>query len=600
MFGTLGILFSLIPVVVIVAIIYGISHMRKRSAPSEEGIGTAKRLYLYLVAIAGLMAGTSGVLQIARFVLDALPGTDGVSSSSTGLAVGLALTIVGLPLWFVHWRMIGNSVREHESEKGTLLRKLYVYVTLGVAIGLMAHAVVEILQWIFRAEVDFRGYPWAALVIWGGVWLYHWRFEQLEGQPSEDSRAVRSLYVYIVAGAALVLLATGLARIVHLILLSGYESLASIPVFAPGDGGLWRGAIRKGIILTMVGGAGWYFHWLRFAADDTKSMLRRLFVNLFASYGALITVLVALGIIIARSLLWGFGGGNESAALYFRFFPATIASLAAGIAVGVYHHNVATKESGEAPQDWAGVREWNPYLLTATGLVALVIGVVTAVSTVVGVLAHAGTDILVGSTAWQGGVALAITLTLIGGPLWWKYWAKAQVRAVDGTQAKQEEGWSARRTTLPAILAVGLLALLGALSHVLFVFLRDLLDSGLGRSTVLDFQISIGILAAVAAFLPYYLSVYRAEQADGAVLPIKRKKKNVSVLAPADSGDVLKRLEETLGYSVEHMRSTDERMNAIPLSDAALEALVGQIGDASGDKVLVVFDGQTAKIYPYR
>lgn len=594
-----GIIVGLIPIVVLVAIIY-VVFSRRNSKLSSQGIGVSRRLYLYTVAIAALVAGISGVVLIAAGILDGLGGSGVVRDSMTGLAVGLAMTVVGIPLWYWHWRMIIRAVEKHPSEKGTLPRKLYIYVILGVAIGFMTYSVVEILQWGFRIEDNFRGFPWAALIIWGGVWIYHWRVEYNEGQPTTEARAIRSLYIYTYTCAAIILLATGLAQLFHIILTAGYEALVSISVFDSIDGGLWQDPMRQGIILALVGGLGWYVHWLRFAARDYRSPLRRLYVGLFGTYGGFITVLVSLVIIVNRSLLWGLADSSESAPMFFEFFPATIVSLTVGFAVGIYHYWVGVKEGTSFPDDWKTVREWTPCLLMVTGLVLLAVGIIAAASTLAGMLASLGDEVLMGELGWGSRLALAISLGLFGGPLWWAYWKKVQSQARQKIWSGRSGSWSPRRTTLSAIVIAGLLALLGALSHVLFVVFRDLLGGNLSGDTVLEFQISIGVLLAISPLLPYYWTVYRNEQPESVVVPARRRKRDVSVLASEGSKQVVRDLESALGYPVEHMEATGRGLVIPSLTVRELKLLARQIDDVPSDCMLVILDGSAKQIYPYR
>ncbi|MSQ12497.1 MAG: hypothetical protein EXR48_07440 [Dehalococcoidia bacterium] len=594
-------LFPLVIVlVIVVAAVYRAAQWQKHRPSFEEepGIGTARRLYLYVVALAALMAGANGLVQIGRFVLDDLFGSPAISQSTTQLAIGLALAIVGLPLWAWHWRMAARALQEHPSEAGALLRKLYVYAVLGIAVGLLLHAATGLAQWILRAH-DFSGYHWAAVVAWSVVWAFYWRVEAREGQPNDPALAVRRLYVYIASGVMLAVLATGAARVVHILLLSGYDALASAAVLAPGDNGLWREAVRTALASALVCGVGWGFHWLRLAWTDRGSTLRRLYMAGYASIGGLATAMVATGVVVYGLLIWGFGAVGAGAAEHFRFFPGTIASLSAGLAVGVYHFGLARDEEAQAKQERREVGQWYPYILAAAGLALLAVGVASAVATAVLVLTGARDGILVNAGEWRKGIALVVTLWLLGGPLWQRYWLGAQQRVAAGA----EERVSPPRRTLELLaVGAGLLAFLGSLSHMLFVVLRDLLDGDLGRMTVHDATVSLGILAAVAVFVPYYWLVYRSDQRAGGARQAQgqRVRKAVMVLAGAGDDAAVRAIEAALGYDVEQLMSADPAVRLPALTPADAEALVRQIGAATTSKVLLVPDGERVRVLPYR
>jgi hypothetical protein len=452
-----------------------------------------------------------------------------------------------------------------------------------------------LLQWAFLAR-DFGGYHWSAVVVWSAVWAFYWQAESREGQPSDDARAVRRLYLYLASGATLAVLATGAARVVHLILLSGYDAVSSTPVLAPSDAGLWHDGVRKALAAALVGGAVWAFHWLRLAWADRGSALRRLYLAGYGSIGGAATAMAATGMVVYGLLVWGFGAGGTGAVEHFRFFPGAIASLAAGLAVGVHHYGMARSEEAVARQEWSGVGQWYPYILAAAGLVLLAMGVASAVGTAVIVLTGTGADILVSAGGWRKGIALALTFWLLGGPLWYRYWLGAQKRVAAGTEERVSPP---RRAMELLAVGVGLLALLGSLSHVLFVVLRDLLDGDLGRATAHDATVSLGILGAVVVFLPYYWLVYRTDQR---AAPAKAREavKSVTVLASPGDDLAVRAIEAALGHDVERLVSVDASVRLPALSQVDAVALARQIGEAPAAKVLLVPDGERVRVLAYR
>ena len=107
MFGNFEFLIIFIPIIIIAAVIYGIIAWRRRESEPEidPGIGTIRRIYFYVVSFASLMMAVNGVVLLVRFVLEGVFGAAEIASSSTPLAIGASLTIVGLPLWLFHWQV---------------------------------------------------------------------------------------------------------------------------------------------------------------------------------------------------------------------------------------------------------------------------------------------------------------------------------------------------------------------------------------------------------------------------------------------------------------------------------------------------------------
>ena len=571
---------------------------RGAEGPPDPGIGTVRRLYFYIVSFVALMMAANGLVQIGQYVLDGLFGAEVVSPSRFRLAIGLALALVGLPLWAWHWHLLTRYVRELPAELTSVLRKLYVYVVLGVAAGMLLAAGIGLTQWIFRAD-PFGGYPWAALAVWSVVWALHWRLEAGQGQPTTETRAVRRIYMYGLAVAALVVGAAGLARVLHVILLEGYQAVVSLPVVFPSQSGLWRDAMKEALGWAIVGGAAWAAHWLCLVRQDRRSVLRVIYLAVFAAPGGVVAVLAAAGAVLYGLLSWGLGAIDEDAASHFRFLPSALVSLGMGAAVAGYHWRVASREADQFPEERAALLRCYVYLMSAIGLAALSAGIAALGSTALNILAHAGRDVLAGQDVWRPQLALAVTLGLLGAPLWGYFWSAAQRRAarVEG----EERAALPRRVMLFVAVGAGALALLGSLSHALFVFIRAALEGELSRLTLADASVSTGILMAVAVFLPYHWLVYRADgrarSEEGERPP--RRLKAVSILLREGERHLATALESALGYGVRVLTRADADAPRALVSEEELLKVADQVGESPGGKVLLIPEEAGIRLVSY-
>jgi hypothetical protein len=591
----------LIPLALIAALVYVVVALirRKREfAEVDPGIGTVRRLYFYVVSFVALMMAANGVVLIARYVLDAAFGGDVLSPSRGLLAFGLALTIVGLPLWALHWRMIGKYVRELPVETRSVVRKGYVYLVLGVAVGVGVGAAVELVQWAFRTE-SFSGYPWAAIVVWGALWAFHWRLESRDGQTTPETRGVRRLYLYLVAAVTLVMGALGLGQLIHVVFREAYGSLApAAPLLS--RSGLWAASTRDTLAALLVVGPVWAAHWLYFARRDYKSVLRQVYLYVLAIFGGVVTVLTALGIALYGVLVWTIGVPKDEVAwAHFGFLPGALASLIVGGGVIIYHGWVSRWEVGEATAESRASRRSYPYVLALVGLVTLIVGIVALVNTALGILVEIGQPIVAGRDLWKNGFALSITLGVLGGPIWGYYWSAIQRRVNSGDA--EERASFARRAFIFIVLGAAMLALLGSVSFLIFVFLKELLDGSLSE-VLQEAKTSIAIIAPMLIFLPYYWMVYRADRREAPTEAVeeRRVRKAVTVvLVGADGAAFLRELEAALGYGVSPIQWAEPDASMPALSEDGLQALARRISDAPGANVLVVPDGATFRVLPY-
>ena len=167
-----NILFFFPPIIflaVIAGVIFLVVNLRRRRSRIDDGIGTVRRLYFYTVSFVALMMTANGVMLVGMDVLERLFVGSTLSDSTTRLAWGLALIIVGLPLWALHWRTMVRQVSRIPVEIQSELRKIYLYLVLGVALAFVMIGAMAVLGQIFSTD-DFKGFPWAAVVVWSVVW----------------------------------------------------------------------------------------------------------------------------------------------------------------------------------------------------------------------------------------------------------------------------------------------------------------------------------------------------------------------------------------------------------------------------------------------
>ena len=612
-FGILGLL---VPIALIALIIYGIIVWRRRAsehAPEEDtdpGIGTVRRLYFYVVAFVSLMMTASGIVLLVQFVLDSVVGDNLISDSTTRLAAGASLLIVGAPLWFFHWRYMQRAVEEQPVETRSILRKLYIYITLAVAGSILIYTALNLLNWIFRTD-DFSGYDLAAFVVWGAVWAFHWLIEEREGQSSPETRAIRRLYIYIASLVGLVMLSLGSGRVLYFILLEGYNALVSTPLLTD-DSGLWRHAMRDMLAVAIVGAVIWALHWLYIARRDYDSVLRQVYMYIFAILGGVVATLTALGIIIHEFLTWAFGTYSaDTVAQHFEFLPGSVAMLAGGAALWAYHWHRVRYEADESGGTTLSARRAYTYILTAIGTGALAVAIFMLVSAALKLILASFGDVVVGGDQWKRPLINIITLAVLGGPVWGYYWQNIQSRTL-ALETDERQAIS-RRIFIFAALGIGVLALLGSVSALLFIFLQDLLDFSFSLGTLDDMVEPIAIIAAAAAFLPYYWAVYRQDQdASPEIAPEpaasdipsvrpepvegQPSRKQVTLLAAVDADALVAQIQSALDYNIDTLPWADADAIVLTLTDEECAQLAQSIADAPGSYVLLIPDAGTVRV----
>ena len=602
-----GMVTNMIPLLVLAAIIVAVVLLvRRRSGNGvDPGIGTLKRLYFYGISFAALMASATGVFLLIDSAGDTLLGRDIFSRGQTQLALALALTAVGVPIWLFHWNLARRAIRQVPWETQALARRVYLYLVLAVSAAAAAFGFVALFRWWLGAH-EFNGLHIALPLVWGLVWAFHWRQVDLEKQSHPATDAVGPLYVYGVSLAGLVMLLVGLGIMLQRLILPAYDAIFTTELLASTSAGLWNGVMGTALAIAVTGGVFWWWHWHRAARpprSETATGVRQVYLYLFAILAGSATVVVSLSIVLFRLLSWSFGrpdfGGAED---YFRFLPGTLAALFAGGGLWGYHWAVMQQES-RAIGSLPAARRVYRYLVSAVALAALGTGWVALAGVGAGSIVPLGGKELAGALWWRGQLALALTLLAVGGPLWAYHWFGAQRDVARGGTEELEA--MPRRVFVYLVFGVAVLIALGSVSAVLFMVLKDVLEANLSITVIQKIKLPLGMaLMAGAVGFYHWLVLQEDRRALGDTQDVAPEEprilKNVIAVAPAAAQTVISRLEAHLGSPIRLWQRLDDGEAVPSMTEEQLAAVCLQIAGAPGGRILLTLDASGITVVPYR
>ncbi len=593
--------FAAIVFVVQTAILGGIAYAiyawvrRGNDSESEPdpGMGTLKRIYFYGISFAALMTCVAGISLALQSLLNTLFDGQALSLSTSSLAWGLSLLIVGLPIWWFHWRYILRSVAEMPFERGSVIRKLYIYISLGVALGFLMGTAYEILKWAMLAG-EFPEFSLASILPWAMVWGYHWQMESAEARDSAETRAIRRLYLYAVSFVGAIMFAVGAGSMVHALLEDGYAALFLVTVALPDQSGLARESLRTDLAVAVVGVVAYWTHWRRFAGGDRDSMLRWIFL-LMMSVGGAATALASGGIIVFTTLEWLFGAASGGAESHFEDVPGALVVGFIGLAAWIAFRR---RMLAEAIGGYCGpIRRIYDHLMAALGLIALGAASFMIFNTALVIFADSLSDVIRDSGAWRSPLAAIVAAGVIGVPVWGVYWRRLRLAAAENP--------SVETTALPhrvyvfAVMGAGALAFLVGGGGALFVILRDLLDADVSLETMRDLAPAMGAALTAALFLPYHWAIYRDSQA---YLPDSRSekpaivRKRVTILTPDRDSALAAGIGDALGYAVREARWSDPEAFAPSLDTEEMARIADEISQSDGSSVLLIPEGDGLRV----
>ena len=563
-------------------------------------MSTARRVYFYLVTGITLGIFAAGVGQLLALIFDItirspyLTQVGGRAFNQQQFSLGLAMTIIGGPLWFMFWRAIQRRVTGNQEEIGAGMRKLFLNLILVVTALTWLTSTSNFLMWLIAGVplAPFSAGGLAALIVAGIIWYYHWRVSETEGHHSPVARTLRRWYVYILSGFGLVWLATGPVLLIN-------SAIINLPIAGTiVRGQFWNSITQLSVAWIVLGGLAWYFHWFRMARADFDSVLRQVYFYLLAILGGVIAALVALTISLYLIFIWAFGGVTIPIGQHFQFLGWSIPTILVGAAVWAYHRWLAQEEASQTHERWLSPQRIHFYLMSFLGLGTLVSGLITLFGVLLGLIVTSiSTQLAIAPGWWRGQLSLCLALLMVGTPMWLYYWSRALQRAIAGGVAEWRS--RSRRIYLYVIVSVSIVALAASLVNIVYQLLNGLLQSSSGLNILRNSTWSIQTLIVAAPLLWYHWRIVRNDQRLGAEAAAVHK--TVTLLADAQAGDLISRIEDKLGFKIRVLYEVEQPSEQIlVLSDEELARLTNDIQAAPSTKVMLVALGGKIAVLPYR
>lgn len=564
-------------------------------------MSTTRRIYFYVVTIITLGVFATGVGQLLSLLFDITIKGSYVTEVGRAafnlqqLSLGLAMVVIGGPLWFLFWRAVQRRVAGNPEEIGAEIRKFFLNLILVVSALVGLSSASDFLRWLIAGVplAQFSPGSLASLIVTGIIWYYHWRVSEKEGHPSPAARTLRRWYVYILAGFGLVWLSVGLVQLVNVAVLN-------LPVWGGTlvGGQFWNAASQSSVAWILLGGPAWYFHWFRMARGDFDSTLRQVYFYLLAILGGAIAALVALTISLYRVFIWAFGGvATIPTSPHFQFIGWTVPTILVGAAVWGYYHWLAQEEAAQVHEHRLSAQRVHFYLMSFLGLGTLIAGLIILFGIFIDLIINAiGTPIAVAPGWWRNQLSLCLSLLLVGAPIWLYYWSSL-LRRVEAGGINEWRAQS-RRIFIYAIVAVSILTLVADLVNIVYQVLNGILQGNFGINVLHNSAWSLQTLIVAAPLLWYYWQILRAGQRRGAEAAVVHK--TVTLIAGSRAGDLASRIEDKLGFKIRVLYQVGQVDEGTAPSDEEVARLANDIQAAPSTRVMLVTMQGKIIVLPYQ
>src|SRR5574338_966460 len=92
-------------------------------------MNTVRRLYFYGLSFISIEVVVWGVIGLLRTIFSS------AMVGSSLLATGLSLVLVGVLIFYLHWRTAQRDAMREPDERGSRVRAVFLYAALGAAFG---------------------------------------------------------------------------------------------------------------------------------------------------------------------------------------------------------------------------------------------------------------------------------------------------------------------------------------------------------------------------------------------------------------------------------------------------------------------------------
>jgi hypothetical protein len=564
-------------------------------------VKSIRRLYFYLVALISIEIVLWGLVSLLRSIVDQT-----LSGGADALAQALALILVGVPIFLIHWLWAQRASARDEEEKTATIRAAFFY---GILLGTLIPVAQNLLSFIDRSLVQvtglgvegafssFRNQTLAdnliAILMNGIVAGYFWNIlrgewatipDPLRGENFTD---VRRLYRYIWMLYGLLLTVFGAQQILRFLL------------YIPGDtlGDLGRDVAVNGVALLLVGTPIWAYSWqlIQESLADPAEMgsTLRLGILYLLALGGVITVITTAFMVI-NAILSALLGQDI---LFSEFIRDVGGPISIGVPLGLVwaYYGFWLSRHIEAVGDrvrQAAMKRLYNYVLSLIGLVVAFAGVASLFRFIIDMLL--GSGILMTDTT-RSTLAASIASILVGLPLWLIIWRPIQAEALTLDEMGDHARRSVlRKTYLYLVLFVSVIGGMATAVGLVYQLIRVVLSGDTGSDFINTVLNLTQLLFLFGIVLVYHLNVLRK---DGAFTAdsLAEKQSGYSVLI-VDSGNefvqsvqaALMKLESKAQLTITNPEAKPEgTFNAILLSGSLAVDAPEWIRSFNGSRIVV-------------
>ena len=474
-----------------------------------------RRLYFYAVAFISMEVVLWGLISLLRSIFNPKIVTD----SAQALAQAMALILVGVPIFLVHWLWAQRASARDDEEKTSSLRAIYLYAAL---IATLVPVIQNMLALVDRLILGASRLSMERALLGGGQTLsdnliaismnlliaaYFWsvlRTDWLSLPEQGNFKDVRRLYRHLWLLYSLLMVIFGAQQVLRYVFYIPSQTI----------GVIGRETLVNGMTLLVLGTPIWFYVWRTCQSalkdvEENESQLRLGVLYLLALSGV-ITVLASGGNLLYAILDKMLGDSISNPDLMQKVGINLSVLLPFSVLWGYYGGWLSKQIKADTdPVRQAAKRRVYLYILSALGLTTSLIGLSSLISLIID---QALRNEPVGGPIFRQHLAASLSVLVIGIPLWLLTWLPMQTEAREtGDPGDHTRRSVIRKAYLYLAMFAGVIGGMIAAVGLVFELLQALLSNSTDPSFLTNILNALQFLALFLVLLLYHLLCLRQD-----------------------------------------------------------------------------------------
>ena len=525
------------PLVILINLcIYQLIAFIKGSNSGQSLADPVKRLYFYIISGVGLSMLVNGLEQSSIHLIGFFVSSSLLETSPERAALGISLLVIGGPLWILYWKKINRAVLKNSEEITSGIRIAYFLLCLSVSFAISISCISDIISETFQAS-----------------------------------------------------------SLVYVAILNVIQNTVDNGIILISNGSL--GSLRLTVSL-LLGFAAWSVHWL-----ILRNKLSEQEYEPFYLYLVYIVTVVCCMLSSTLLLMTLFGKVFQIVEMDGRqfVFISSISTLSIGAAVLLYH----TKYVPKKYQMTDLLKKPNAALifsLAFLGLGFLSSGFsVLMHSVLISLLQLTWTDLVQPGDFWKDPLSIGVSLAIVGCLVWYISWSRLAIQT-----ANFNEKVTYARIYFMVVIGISIIFTAGAMASILFILVKDSLANDLGFHTIefLITPLSIGTVLGIVIIYHRQIFDRIRPESEPIIQPQlqgpQTARKSVTIFSRVDNRELIKTLEDRLGYDAEEIIWTAESNFDVTGIKADIDDLYNSIISLEASNILLIQAGEEYRIYTYK